>query len=153
MDPINDRPAWQDRARCRTEHFSIYETDLLPNFGARKPYARKLCTGCPVIDDCTREAILEDTRGVVRGGWPFPNDRQNSVKMRRDIARDMNLVVEVEAAIVAESVPTLCKNGAHEMTESNIFTGVDGNRRCAACKRENNEARAYQKSESLAVAA
>lgn len=152
MDTL-DRPAWQERARCRTEHLSIYETDLLPNFGARKPYARKLCTGCPVLDECLRDAIVEDTRGVVSGGWPFPNDRQNSVKMRRDIAKTLDMVVEVEAAIVAESIPTLCKNGAHEMTESNILTGVDGNRRCAACKRENNEARAYRTVDVLEVAA
>lgn len=29
MDTL-DRPAWQDRARCRTEHPDLYITDNLP---------------------------------------------------------------------------------------------------------------------------
>ncbi len=92
MDAL-DRPAWQDRARCRTEHPDLYVTDNLPDSNARALFAAKLCHGCPVKRDCAYDAICYDTSGVVRGGYAFPNDRTYAHRLRRRIARELGVAV------------------------------------------------------------
>lgn len=48
-------------------------------------FARSLCTGCPIIDECGELAIREEMRGYLQGvrGGMSPSDRRAIVRSRK----------------------------------------------------------------------
>ncbi len=134
MDPIAGWPTWNQDALCRTRPFEHYDLDhLSPNPQTRSKQAKAACEGCPVIRDCALDALRYDTRGVVRGGYAWPESASYVVEFRNKVAKSLG----VPPVKLAESrdKPRECKNG-HPFNAANTKVRDDGSRLCMECRRQ-----------------
>jgi WhiB family redox-sensing transcriptional regulator len=77
---------WRDYAACRDSDSSVF----FPVKGEPEPEAERLCSGCPVRDQCLSDALrLRDVHGY-RGGKTGP-ERHRMLKgsPRRDVLADI----------------------------------------------------------------
>lgn len=61
---------WQENAKCRGRP-ELWDADRIPKTD-RPRKAWGLCTGCPVLLDCARDAVTEQAVAVIRAGIMLP---------------------------------------------------------------------------------
>lgn len=69
LSELFKRPAWHEQAACRgvgTERF-------FPSEGSSLMQARRLCSRCPVADDCLRYALANPS---LKGIWAGTSERR-----------------------------------------------------------------------------
>lgn len=67
---------WQFKAKCRNQPPELYDLTRSTKGRSRasvtkeqkKHQARQLCEGCPVLADCAKDVLENDSYGLVRAG-------------------------------------------------------------------------------------
>lgn len=78
---------WRERAACRNTHPDLFFPEKGDN-GSRTLFARRLCTDCPVKQDCLDYAITEAIFHGIWGGMSV--DERNQERARRNRAKKKN---------------------------------------------------------------
>lgn len=68
MTPLSNS-SWWERAKCQGQPMRLWIPSVLPPFEPEKSLrAEEKCSGCPVIDECGMDALVQGDTDVIRGG-------------------------------------------------------------------------------------
>ena len=133
-DSVPGWPAWVSQAVCAGEHIDAYDVDNIPRDpNTRARYAQLVCHGCPVRRECALDALRHDTRGVIRGGFAFPEAPEAVSAFRRKVAASLGVPVPALLVDTAKAARTECSVG-HMLTPENTIHRKDGARLCRRCR-------------------
>lgn len=96
---------WRNAAKCFGQDSDLFDTENLPSGAKRQPAARRLCQGCPVMQQCAQDAIdnWTWTRGHVRAGYAVPTNESGRKYARKMINSTADGLV-VDPPLVAPTV-------------------------------------------------
>ena len=58
---------WHLKAKCRNQPPELYDLSRVSKL-QKQHQARQLCKGCPVLADCAKDVLENDSYGMVRAG-------------------------------------------------------------------------------------
>jgi len=90
--------------------------------------AKAVCAGCPVTNECLREALDDEIEFGIWGAMSPPERLALLREERGDDYKWPSLNSTAEGAF--------CNSGAHLMVGENVLFIVGGGRRCRACKQQ-----------------
>lgn len=139
-DSVPGWPAWVSQAVCAGEHIDTYDVDNMPRDPrTRAKYAQLVCHGCPVKRECAIDALQHDTRGVVRGGFAFPESADAVSMFRERVAVVLGVPLPTLLVDRSKAARTECSKG-HLLTVENTIVRTDGARLCRRCRTETKRA-------------
>lgn len=98
--------AWRERAAClgadTALFFSIRHVD--------KRAARAFCAGCPVVDECLTDALLQGDFGI-RGGMT-ERERENLARYRAARCAQCGRPMTSQRSVVSRYCSTRCQHAA-----------------------------------------
>lgn len=84
------RTGWITRAQCRDMDWDDFDIPRKMNgdtqeqsLRRRWAYAGELCRGCPVVDECARDALEQRDAEIIRAGVPIPQSGNSSWRRAR----------------------------------------------------------------------
>ena len=86
LRPVYDEWAWQEESNCRDEDSEVFFLDLQArgkNKTDKEKAAKKICKGCPVVQQCLSHALAVPEFFGVWGGMTA--DERNSILRKQGL--------------------------------------------------------------------